>query len=84
MSTKHNAGARCRGWFAVGICVVVALAGCGGGSSVTVTGPGGNKGPVIGGQVLMQNGQVAAAASFIERLAQARLSWVEALGAGNL
>ena len=72
-----------RGSLAAAAAVALLLAGCGGSSSVTSGFPPG-QGTVIGGNVSMPNGEVAAAPSMLERLAQALVDRVEALVAGNV
>lgn len=60
------------------------LAGCGGDSSVSVGIPTENNGPPLTGLVAMPNGQVASAASALERLAALAVAPVEALQAANV
>src|SRR5262249_6829668 len=72
----------CRSWLAAAA-IGLLLTGCGGSSSVTSGFPPG-QGPVVGGTVSMPNGVVAAAASTLGRLAQALITRVEALVAGNV
>ncbi|MGH7788129.1 MAG: hypothetical protein ACRERC_14750, partial [Candidatus Binatia bacterium] len=70
---------------ALGVVALLLLAaGCGGESTVKVGVPGDPTGPVITGQVSMPNGQVAADASTLQRLAAALVARAEALNAANV
>ncbi len=80
---EHDPTSPHLGWLAAGALLLL-LAGCGGGSSVSVGEPSSNIGPVIAGTVSMPNGQLAAAPSALARLAQAVVARVEALVAGNV
>lgn len=68
----------------LGLVATLLLASCGGESSVSVGVPTDNNGPTISGTVSMPNGQVAAAPSALERLAEAVVTRVEALVAGTV
>lgn len=81
-STKLSIASGWRGRLGAAACLLL-LAGCGGSSSVSSSFPPPG-GPVVGGIVLMPNGQVAGAPSALERLAQAFVARVEALVASNV
>jgi hypothetical protein len=68
----------------LGLAATLLLASCGGESSVSVGVPTDNNGPTISGTVSMPNGQVAAAPSALERLAEAVVTRVEALVSGTV
>ena len=78
----HAVRRRCA-WLGIAMLLGV-LAGCGGESSVSVGVPTDNNGPLIVGQVLMPNGQLAAVPSTWERLASAVVARVEALVNGTV